>query len=79
MLKTSLEETGNVPVLCFVKEKKLQIMVAVIFNNALYLKDLLIHLELHFLLRLVGGMVVLLILCNTEAEKEAWTVVLVGG
>ena len=77
MLKTSLEETGNVPILCFLKGKKLQIVVAVTFNNALHLKDLLIHLQLHF--SLVGGMVVLLILCNTEAEKETWMVVLVSG
>lgn len=54
----------------FEGKKKLQIIVAITVNSALYLKDLLIHLQLHFILYLVGSMVVLLILCNAEAEEE---------
>lgn len=32
------------------------------FNNALYLKELLLRLQLHFILHLVGGVGVLLML-----------------
>ena len=50
--------------------KRVQKTVAVTFNDSSYLKDLLVCLKLHFLLHLVGGLVVLLMPRHTGAEKS---------
>lgn len=63
----------------FLEKKTLQIIVDTTFNIAVNLKDLSIHLQLHFVLCLVSGVVVLLMLCRTEAGKEAYMLVLVTG